>query len=221
MWTLAELEAPRAGRPALRGPGAARVALVEPWAQAGRRLLSHELTVGVARHGYARDSLFRVSGASYWDLYLQAERSPHVPVIERWWYRARVWRALEEGGGTFAEVALGPQWLLAPLRDLTVALVGGAGASLSTARPERPRPGITTKRDLTHWSLAGVLTSSPHCDGRSTRVAVLDAFIPRQLDVTTHFGRTGVARTLREGVEDPAIVTVSARWAPWHCARGR
>lgn len=221
VWALAEAGTARAGRPSLRGPGRARVALWEPWAQAGRRVLSHELTLGVVRHGYAGDSLFRVSGDAYWDVYLQAERSAHVPVVERWWYRARAWRALEASGGAYAEVAMGPQWLLAPLRDLSVALVGGAGVSLTTARPGRARPGITGARDLTHYSLTGVLASSPHCDGRSTRVAVLDALVPRQLDVGAHLGRTAVARTLRRGVEDPVIVTLAARWAPWHCARAR
>ena len=223
-WSLIEPFAPRARDFSLRGGNGSPFAQWDVWADVTTRLLEQDLTAGVTRYQFVNSSLAGPRGASYAELYVAAERAFDTPLAEAWWYRARFWQSLGGIDTRFVEAALGPQFYVVPLRDVSLSLTGSAGLNLGSATSASGRQGIYRERGVVYYDLAAALVSVPQCyEHRDVKITerLLDLFVPRQITAKVQFGRDSTTRFTRRGRERSAFGVLEALWSPRHCGRAR
>lgn len=224
-WSLIEPMAPRARDFSLRGGDGSPFAQWDAWADVTTRLLGQDLTAGVTRYQFV-NSLppGGLRTTPYAELYVGAERAFDTPLADAWWYRARFWQSLGGTDTRFVEAALGPQFYLIPLRDVSLSLTGGLGLNLGSATSASRRQATYTERGVVYYDLAATLVSVPQCyENREVKITerVLDFLVPRQITGRLQFGRDSTTRFQRRGAERAAFGILEALWSPRHCARTR
>ena len=220
---LVEPRSPSANDFTLRANGQA-LAEWDAWADYTLRLFGADLTAGVTHYQFGEGGRARFGSASWTELYVAAERAYGTPLVEAWWYRVRYFHGLSSPQSRYAELALGPQLLLFPLRDVSLAITGTAGLNLSRAGTAGRRPGMTRTVDLTHYELAATFVSMPPCPtgGDETKGRrLLDRLLPTQLALRAHIGQDSLTRLVKQDHPRRWFPSIELVWSPFRCATSR
>jgi hypothetical protein len=204
-----------------RGPG---LAAWEVWVEGTRSILDDDVTIGASRFHFTTDDLPDLATSPYAELYLAIERGSDVPLTEGWWYQLRYWHGIESSATRSIELAVGPHWLLLPIRDVTFGLITTTALNLATPDPVERGLGAAMERGVTHVELAAIVTSVPHCDDASLASGwrrMLDWLAPRQAAIRTQFARDAATRWVDYEREKAWFASVEVIWAPRECAGSR
>ena len=224
MWTLIEPYAARDHHFSLRGETGGPFSEVDAWAQSSWEFLGSDFTVGLSANRFVNHSALSLEKASRVEAFISAERALGLPITEAAWYRLNYTRGFGESGGSYAEFSLGNQWLLLALRDISLTLTGTAGFNLAEPRQSSLPGGRFSRRGVTHYELAAVLASVPHCAKPHRRITlrnIIGWLTPNQIGGRIQLGRDSVTRYPRPDTERSSFGWIDVTWSPTHCAHFR
>ncbi|GAC1515914.1 MAG: hypothetical protein NVS1B4_08400 [Gemmatimonadaceae bacterium] len=223
-WSLIEPLNPQRDDFSLRGSGTTTPSEWDIWTETANRVFGQDVTVGATRYHTGSGPDGRMTFWPSSEVYVATERAAGSPISESWWYRARYWWGVERSRRQYGELTLGPQWLLAPSRDISLSLTGGLGINVRTPMTDMPVATYPATRGLSHYSLALTLVSVPSCDdtGDATPIErVRDLILPNQFSVRTRIGRDAATRALTRTQDRATVTGAEAVWTRGHCTQSR
>jgi hypothetical protein len=224
VWNLAELWAPRSTDFSLRGDNRSPFAQWEFWAQVTRKLFGHDISTGILRSEYANSGKSPQVPYSHSEVFASMERSSDAPIGDSFWYRGRYFRGFAGENLQYGEVSIARYLLVLPMRDVSAGLSTTTGANFSTVHT-RPRVrGDYERRGITHFDIAAVLVSMPHCHERHgdvTLLYVLSQLIPKQLIVRKEFAIDPATQLVGPNVRRTSFSTFELTSSPFTCSKQR
>jgi len=213
-WSLVEPLLTRDNDVSVRGNRRAFPSQLEAWGELRLNPFDHPLRIGLAGSRFLGDTRGITHRASGGDWYATLEPRSETPIVESWWYRARYWHGIGSWRTRYADVEVGKQIFVLPIKDISITPTLGAGYNFSRWTPTPPFQRIDDGRSWTHLQAGVRITPSERCDHSRWM------WIP-DLAITHEWPKSRTARRSGPASESNGILTFEANLWPRFCAARR